>query len=105
MAKMPLDPIFESPSDGIKEVTYENVREFIDTVLTKEPHYTIIDEFENLAEYVVILEKILDENKINFSDDVIYSKKIDNLEEVEDQKRLFLLHFAGSIVGKESSTI
>ena len=105
MADKSLGPIFNSPLDDIKEPTYDDVRNFIDTMLTKAPHHIIIEEFENLAEYVVTLEKILDEHEIDFSDDVIYSKKMGSLKEIEDQKRLFLLHFAGKVVRKEGSVV
>ncbi len=105
MANTPLDPIFESQLEGVGETTYEDVKEFMDTLLTKSPHHIIIEEFEKIAEYVVLLEKILDEKEIDFSEDILYSKKAENFDEIEDQKRLFLLHFAGGIVRKESSTI
>ena len=97
--------IFGSELDEIKEVTYEDVKEFMDTVLNKAPNYAIVEELENTAEYVVILEKILEEHGIDFSDDVILQTKLENNSWVEDQKRLFLLHFAGKIVRKEGSVV
>ncbi|GEM_PF-1447616 len=97
--------IFGSELDEIKEVTYEDVKEFMDTVLNKAPNYAIVEELENTAEYVVILEKILEEHGIDFSDDVILQTKLENSSWVEDQKRLFLLHFAGKIVRKEGSVV
>ncbi len=97
--------IFGAPLGEIKEVTYDDVKEFIDTVLNKAPHHAIIEELEDTAEYIVILEKILEENGIDFSDDVVLEKKVENSAWVEDQKRLFLLHFAGKIVRKEGSVV
>ncbi len=105
MAKDLDQSIFGTPLDEIKEVTYEDVKEFMDTVLNKAPHHAIIEELEDTAEYVVILEKILEENGIDFSDEVILEKKIENSAWVEDQKRLFLLHFAGKIVRREGSVV
>ncbi len=105
MAKDLDQSIFGAPLDGIKEVTYEDVKEFMDTVLNKAPNHAIIEELENTAEYVVILEKILEENGIDFSDEVILEKKIENSAWVDDQKRLFLLHFAGKIVRREGSVV
>ncbi len=105
MAKDFDQSIFGTPLGEIKEVTYEDVKDFMDTVLSKAPHTAIIEELENTAEYVVILEKILEENGVDFSDEVILEKKIENSAWVEDQKRLFLLHFAGKIVRKEGSVV
>jgi len=97
--------IFGTELDEIKEVTYEDVKDFMDTVLNKAPNYAIVEELENTAEYVVILEKILEEHGIDFSDDVLLQTKLENSSWVEDQKRLFLLHFAGKIVRKEGSVV
>lgn len=105
MAKDLDQSIFGSQIDEAKEVSYEDVKEFMNTVLDKAPNYAIVEELENTAEYIVILEKILEENGIDFSDEVMTQKKIENSSWVEDQKRLFLLHFAGKIVRREGSVV
>ncbi|WP_022670161.1 hypothetical protein [Hippea alviniae] len=103
MAKNIFDP-FESYGET-SETTYEDVKEFVNTVLDKAPHYAIIEELESIAEYVVLIEKILDENGIDFSDEALYSKKAEDPRYVDEQKKLFLLHFAGKIVRKEGSVV
>ncbi len=105
MSKNLEQSIFGTDLGKIKDVTYEDVKEFMNTVLNKAPNYAIVEELENAAEYIVILEKILEEHGIDFSDDVISQTKLDNSSWVEDQKRLFLLHFAGKIVRKEGSVV
>ncbi len=99
------DSIFGASILDNKDVSYEEVKDFMNTVLKKAPNYAIIEELESMAEYLVILERILEENGIDFSDEVILQQKIQNSSEVENQKRLFLLHFAGKIVRKEGSVI
>ncbi|WP_035587933.1 DUF2018 family protein [Hippea jasoniae] len=99
------DAIFGSPFSQIGQASYEEVVEFIETVLNKAPHHAIIDELEKTAEYVVLLEKLLEENGIDFSDETLFAKKIENTAEIDNQKRLFLLHFAGKIVRKEGSVV
>ncbi|WP_025209909.1 DUF2018 family protein [Hippea sp. KM1] len=104
MSKNQLDAIFTDPFDQPK-AGYEEVKQFVETVLDKAPHYAVVEELENVAEYVVLLEKLLEENGIDFSDEVLKEKKILNQAEVDDQKRLFLLHFSGKIVRKEGAVV
>ncbi len=87
------------------ETSYEDVKQFLNTVLNKAPHHAIIEELESIAEYVVLIEKILDEHGIDFSDEALYDKKIEDPRYVDEQKKLFLLHFAGKIVRKEGSVV
>ncbi|AEA33849.1 DUF2018 family protein [Hippea maritima] len=104
MAKSMLDLIFTDPFEQ-SNADYEKVKEFVETVLDKAPHYAVVEELENVAEYVVLLEKLLEENGIDFSDETLQMKKYENTTEIDNQKRLFLLHFSGKIVRKEGAVV
>jgi len=101
-----LDTIFNTPlKEGAKETTYDDVLEFLETVIKKAPKHTIVEELEGMAEHIVILERLLEEKDIDFGDEEFYKRKFKFGEEIEEEKRLFLLHFAGKIVKKESGVV
>ncbi len=102
MEKGFVDPFFEqSLEDGIKEITYNDVLDFLDVILKKGVRHSIIEELEDLTEYVISLEKLLEENKIAFDDNEIKRLKFDYEDEIKDKKKWFLLYFASKIVKRE----
>ncbi len=96
------DPFFEqSLEEGIKEITYDDVLDFLDVILKKGVRHAIIEELEDMTEYIISLEKLLEENKIAFDDSQMRRLKFDYENEIKDKKKWFLLYFASKIVKRE----
>ncbi len=97
-----VDPFFKQDlEEGIKEITYSDVVEFLDVILKKGSHSAVIEELEDLTEYMIALEKLLEEHKIAYDDDEIKRIKFDYEKEIKEKKKWFLLYFAGKIVKRE----
>ncbi len=102
MDKGVVDPFFEQNlEDGIKEITYDDVLGFLDVILKKGVRHAIVEELEDVAEYIISLEKLLEENKIAFDDNEMKRLKFDYESEIKDKKKWFLLYFASKIVKRE----
>ena len=97
-----IDPFFEqSLEEGIKPIKYDDVLEFLETILKKGITTPVVEELEELAEYIISLEKLLEENKIAYDDEEMKRIKFDYEEEIKDKKQWFLLYLAGKIVKRE----
>ncbi len=97
-----MDPFFEQDlEEGIREISYEDVLRFLDVILKKGSHHAVIEELEDLVEYMISLEKLLEENRVGFDDDSIKRIKFDYEDEIKEKKKWFLLYFAGKIVKRE----
>ncbi len=97
-----VDPFFKQDlEEGIKEITYEDVVNFLEVILKKGSHHAVIEELEDLTEYMIALEKLLEENRIAYDDEEIKKVKFDYEDEIKEKKKWFLLYFAGKIVKRE----
>ncbi len=97
-----IDPFFEqSLEEGIKPIKYDDVLEFLETILKKGVTTPIVEELEELAEYIISLEKLLEENNIPYDVQEMKRVKFDYEDEIKDKKQWFLLYFAGKIVKRE----
>ncbi len=97
-----LDPFFEqSLEEGIKEITYDDVLDFLDVILKKGVRHAVIEELEDITEYIISLEKLLEENKIAFDEDEMKRIKFDYEDEIKEKRKWFLLYFASKIVKRE----
>ncbi|MGB9755745.1 MAG: hypothetical protein ACPLXO_02570 [Desulfurella sp.] len=93
--------IFDEDLEPVKEPTEEDVTEAIKMILDKAPKWTIIEELEEIAEYILILEKALQKNNIVVDKDDMNKIKFEDEEEFKKEKKWLLLHFVGKIIKKE----
>jgi hypothetical protein len=102
MADKVIDPFFAQDLEkGIQPIKYDDVIEFLGVILKKGATHSIIEELEGISEYIIMLEKLLEENKIPFDDDELKRLKLDYEAEIKDKKQWLLLYFAGKIVKRE----
>ncbi len=102
MQKDLIDPFFEQDlEEGIKPIKYDDVLHFLEVILKKGVTHPIVEELEDIAEYIIMLEKLLEENSIAFDDEELKRVKFDYESEIKDKKQWLLLYFAGRIVKRE----
>lgn len=87
--------------DPIEEPTYQDVLDSLDMILEKGLRWAVIENLEATADYILALEKFLDEKKLVFDEDELKRIKIDYEKELKEEKKWFLLHFAGKIIKTE----
>ncbi|MCD6133610.1 MAG: hypothetical protein J7J16_04775 [Deltaproteobacteria bacterium] len=85
----------------IKEPTYEDIIKKFMFVLDRGERDAIVGEIEKVAEYVVALERFLEDNNINFTEEDAEKIKMRYLPDIEHRKKLFMLHFVGRIIKRE----
>jgi hypothetical protein len=93
--------IFDEGLEPVKEPTEEDVVDAINMILDKAPKWTIVEELEEIAEYVLILEKALQKNSIALDKTDMNKLKFEDEEEFKKEKKWLLLHFVGKIIKKE----
>ncbi len=97
-----IDPFFEQDLEkGIQPISYDDVISFLEVILKKGVTHSIIEELEEVTEYIIKLEKLLEENKIAFDDKELKRLHFDYESEIKKKKQWFLLYFAGKIVKRE----
>ncbi len=95
-----MDGIFDYGSK-IKEPTYESIIEKFMLVLEMGKREIVIEEIEKMAEYIVALEKFLEDNNMDFTEEDAKKMKMQCLPDIEKRKKLFMLHFVGRMIKRE----
>jgi len=93
--------IFKEGLEPVKEPTEQDVIDSINMILDKAPRWTIVEELEEIAEYILILEKALQRNNIVLDKNDMNKLKFEDEEEFKKEKKWLLLHFVGKIIKKE----
>ncbi|AHF98015.1 MAG: hypothetical protein ACP5PO_05645 [Desulfurella sp.] len=93
--------IFKEGLEPVKEPTQEDVVDAINMILDKAPKWAIVEELEEIAEYILILEKALEKNGIALDKNDMNEIKFEDEEEFKKEKKWLLLHFVGKIIKKE----
>lgn len=95
-----MDNIFEYGLET-KEPTYEDIVEKFMLVLDRGERDAIIGEIEKVAEHIVALERFLEDNNMDFTEEDVKKMKMQYLPDIEQRKKLFMLHFIGRIIKRE----
>lgn len=69
-------------------------------IIRKDP-FLLEEKIKETAEYVVMLERIAEENGIAIDDDVLSDLKNRHFDEIKEDKRRFLMQFIGEIIREE----
>ncbi len=69
-------------------------------IIGRDP-FLLEKKIEETAEYIVLLEKLLEENGIIVDDDLLKELKKRYFDELKEEKRRFLMQFAGEIIREE----
>jgi hypothetical protein len=85
----------------IREPTYEDIVEKFMLVLDRGKGATIVEEIEKIGEYIVALERFLEDNNMDFTEEDAERMKRQYLSDIEQRKKLFMLHLVGRIIKKE----
>lgn len=93
--------IFEEGLEPVKEPTYQDVLDSLDMVLQNAPKWAVKEEIENLAEYILTIEKLLEEHDIEITDEDMKRVQFDNEVELKESKKRLLMHFVGKIIRRE----
>ncbi len=85
----------------VEEPTEEEVFDTITMILDRGSHSAIVEELEEIAEYILSLEHLLEEHGIEYDNNHLRRIKVEQGEEFNKEKKWLLLHFAGKIIKKE----
>ncbi len=69
-------------------------------IIRKDP-FLLEEKIKETAEYIVMLERIAEENGIAIDDDVLSDLKNRHFDEIKEDKRRFLMQFIGEIIREE----
>lgn len=69
-------------------------------IIRKDP-FLLEEKIKETAEYIVMLERIAEENGITIDDDVLSDLKNRHFDEIKEDKRRFLMQFVGEIIREE----
>ncbi len=69
-------------------------------IIRKDP-FLLEEKIKKTAEYIVMLERIAEENGIVIDDDVLSDLKNRHFDEIKEDKRRFLMQFVGEIIREE----
>jgi len=69
-------------------------------IIRKDP-FLLEEKIKKTAEYIVMLERIAEENGIAIDDDVLSDLKNRHFDEIKEDKRRFLMQFVGEIIREE----
>ncbi|NOZ83893.1 MAG: hypothetical protein GXP60_03650 [Epsilonproteobacteria bacterium] len=69
-------------------------------IIRKDP-FLLEEKIKKTAEYIVMLERIAEENGIAIDDDALSDLKNRHFDEIKEDKRRFLMQFVGEIIREE----